>query len=59
VLGSEEGKTLTNENSDTGISEAKKNAKRPHSGPNDVAPKEWTRPFEAVQRATVQANRKK
>jgi hypothetical protein len=59
VLGSEEGKTLTNEKNDTGISDAKKKAKRPHNGPSDVAPKEWTRPFDAVHRATVQANRKK
>ena len=50
---------MTNEKNDTGISDAKKKAKRPHNGPSDVAPKEWTRPFEAVHRATVQANRKK
>jgi hypothetical protein len=59
VLGSEEGKTLTNRKNDTGIREAKKKAKRPHAGPNGVAPKEWTSPFEAVHRATVQTNRKK
>jgi hypothetical protein len=59
VLGSEPGKTLTNKNNDTGIREAKKKVKRPHTGPNCVAAKEWTSPFEAVHKATVQANRKK
>ena len=41
------------------MKDAEKNASRPQNVPHDVAPKEWTNPFEAVHRATVEAKRKK
>ena len=40
VLSSEDGKTVTNDKNVTGIRDAEQNAKRPHKGPDDAAPKE-------------------